>query len=119
MAWETRKRGGRYYYRAIRDGARVRKKYVGTGYEADLIARLDHLDRVEKQLVRAKAAAHLDELRAQIAVVEEAAAPLRDAALQAFDEAMRAAGYHQHKGEWRKRREQGKGRGVDKVQREQ
>jgi hypothetical protein len=33
---------------------------------AGLIARLGRLDHVEKQLGRAKAAAHLDELRAQV-----------------------------------------------------
>ena len=40
MAWE-RCRDNLYYYQAEREGGRVRKRYVGTGEEAELIAHAD------------------------------------------------------------------------------
>jgi hypothetical protein len=35
MGWETRARGGRYFYRKVREGKRVRSVYVGKGDDAD------------------------------------------------------------------------------------
>jgi len=52
MAWETRKRGGKYYVRKHRTGTRVISEYIGRGEAAELIARLDDLER---------AAAHRDQ----------------------------------------------------------
>jgi hypothetical protein len=97
MGWE---RG--YYYRVRRVNGRVVREYVGRGEVAELIARMDALERERR---------HLDALalrheKAELATLEadiDALAETTDLAARA---ALLAAGYHRHHcGEWRKRRE--------------
>ncbi len=101
MAWETRKRGGAYYYRARRVGGRVVKEYLGTGPLGELAALLTEEDRAER-LAKAQAdrrrRAELDDVAQQVGEV-----------CQAVDDVAAAwltlAGYHRHdRGAWRKRR---------------
>jgi hypothetical protein len=100
MAWEERGRGGRYYYRSVRDGERVRKEYVGSGELAEILARGD-------ALIRHQRAEERDRERAEVERLETLAAPVMD-----LDEAANvlvraelvAAGYHRHRGQWRLRR---------------
>ncbi len=101
MAWETR-RGNRYYYRSRRlmDG-RVRKEYVGTGLVAMAAAKADEDARETKQQ-------ECDMIRQIDAEVR----PLQDL-MNSLDEGVRllmagtllAAGHHNHRGHWRKRRD--------------
>ena len=101
MAWEERERGGRYYYRSVRDGERVRKKYVGRGETAEILARGDETIRLVRKLER-------DNGQEELERMEELAAPLLEAAELAEILArahLVAGGYHRHKGsEWRLRR---------------
>jgi hypothetical protein len=99
MGWEQR--GGRsYYYRKVREGDRVRSKYVGSGILAQICA---GNDKDEQRDRKAKCAVHLAtrqaeaEIDRQLAVAETALAAMTHAALS-------TAGYHKHKGEWRKKR---------------
>lgn len=94
MAWE---RG--YYYRVRRENGRVVREYVGRGPVAELIARLDQLEREERH-IEAEALrneqAKLDDLDAHIEALIESTELVVRAALV-------VAGYHQHnRGEWRK-----------------
>jgi hypothetical protein len=100
MAWE---RG--YYYRVRRENGRVVREYVGRGRVAELMAKLDALDR--------KKACEERRLDAETLRNEKAELDALDADLESLIEitdllahmALVAAGYHQHKrGEWRKRR---------------
>lgn len=99
MSWEQR-RGRSYYYRKVREGGRVRSKYVGTGIVAQICAGDDDAKRRDRATQRAadratrQAEAQVDR---QLAGVESAIAAMTHATLF-------AAGYHQHKGQWRKRR---------------
>jgi len=97
MAWE---RG--YYYRVRRENGRVVRQYVGRGRPAEVMAKLDALERVTKRLDAAalrNEKTKLDALDADIEALIETTDLLANAALM-------AAGYHQHKrGEWRKRRD--------------
>jgi hypothetical protein len=99
MAWE--KRGGKlYYYRSIRDGERVRKEYIGTGEFAEALAHSDESIRLIRKLERNKGWEELERLEvlaAPVREIDEAAELLAHAALV-------AAGYHRHKGEWRRAR---------------
>jgi hypothetical protein len=99
VAWEERG-GRRYYYRSVRDGGRVRKEYVGAGYFAELSARSDEIVRARRESKRCEDRDELERLEDLVAPaweVREAAAVLARASLV-------AAGYHRHKGEYRRER---------------
>ena len=102
MAWEERNRSKqKYYYRSHRAAnGKVVKEYIGSGPDAELAAEMDTLKRAKRQA--ADQGVKMEEQR-----IEQAAAPLNelgedvDTLLQA---ALMAAGFHYHRGEWRKRR---------------
>ena len=95
-----RRNGRVYYYTSHRVGGRVRKRYRGADYPATLMAKMDAIDRGrndfaagEKQERLCKWQKRFARLRAALARANEVVAA-----------ALRAAGWHQHKREWRKRR---------------
>ena len=98
MAWESRKRGGLYYTRSRREEGRVVREYVGGGLAGELAAEADRIGRERREaedLRRRGELERLQALAAAVAEVEEAARVLARAHLV-------AAGYHRHKGEWRR-----------------
>jgi hypothetical protein len=100
VAWEERERGGSYYTRSRRVEGRVVREYVGTGYVAELAARLDRARREE-------AAAERDRQRYELENLQSLAAPVLEldhaAAILARAHLI-AAGCRRHKGEWRRAR---------------
>lgn len=102
MAWETRQRGGRYYYRSRRVGGRVVKEYLGAGAIAEWHSDADALDRAERRDVREDERAALEPVDTASALLAEMGAEL-DAVVAAT---LTAAGYRRHhRGEWRRRRD--------------
>ena len=99
MGWE--KRGsGRYYYRKRRIGGRVVSEYMGGGELGEAAAAYDRAarDAREQELRSAK------EEREKITALAEAGAEAEQgirALVRAF---LLLAGYHTHKGQWRRRR---------------
>ena len=99
MGWEQRC-GRSYYYRKVREGGRVRSKYVGSGIVAQICAGDDNDKRRDQAAKRAtdyatrQAEAEIDR---QLADVESVLATMTHAMLS-------VAGYHKHKGQWRKKR---------------
>ena len=96
MGWEQR--GGRsYYYRKERRGSRVRSIYVGAGPGALSAAQSGEEARAER--------ARLRELRARDDEIDRRI----DAACQFVEEqtasALARAGFHRHRGQWRRRRD--------------
>jgi len=99
MALENRK-GNLYYYEKRREGDRVVSDYVGSGIVADLAQK-------RAEIERAKRAAERERLRAAKMSMAES-----DQALDRFsdlvDTLMAAElvsmGFHQHKRQWRRRR---------------
>src|SRR4051812_32007159 len=97
MGWEN---DGRYYTRSRRFAGRVVREYVGGGPVGEFAARLDAERRAIRQAearVWKEEKARLAEAEAQVAAVCARADLLASAALY-------AAGYHQHKRQWRRRR---------------
>ena len=89
-----------YYYRSVRDGEKVRKVYVGAGEQACISHEGDILRRTEREAQREKQRAELERLDALAAPVKE----LSEAAEVLARAHLIAAGYHRHKGEYRRAR---------------
>ena len=100
MAWE--RRGDRlYYYQTEREDGRVRKRYVGTGETAELIAHADATMQRTRAERRERERAELQEARDLASSVDE----LHEAAEILAVAELVAAGYRRHKGQWRRRRD--------------
>ncbi len=104
MGWEPRERGGLYYTRSRREGGRVVREYVGSGEIAEALAHADGAIRRARRLERARGRAEVERLEALAAPARE----LDEAAEVLVRAHLVAAGWHRHKGEWRKMR---RGRG--------
>jgi hypothetical protein len=102
VAWEKRKRGGRYYTRSRRspkDG-RVVREYVGSGPLAEIAAEEDRTKRELAEAKREREKEELGRLKALAAPLEE----LSEAAEILVHAHLVAAGYHRRKGEYRRAR---------------
>src|SRR3712207_5791642 len=100
MAWEQRN-GNRYYYQSERDeDGKVRKRYIGAGEIAELVAHADETRRRARQERRQRERAELERLETADAALEEFCKAV-DTITRA---ALMAAGYRNHKGEWRLKR---------------
>jgi hypothetical protein len=99
MSWYC----GKYYYRNVRIGKRVRSEYVGSGETAELIAQLDQHDITLRALERF-------EKKLALVIFRQHAAP--PPALDAYSAAVRGTvadvlgrlGFHRHKRQWRRKR---------------
>jgi len=96
------KRNGRvYYYKSRRDGEKVRKVYVGAGDFAHLAAQLDEAERLKREEETTRWRKEKERLEASAAFVKE----LEGAAEILTRAQLLMAGFHKHKGEWRRLRE--------------
>ena len=100
MGWETRK-GGSYYYMKERIGSHVVSRYIGKGEFAKAIA---HEEAVRREISRIER-----DVEAELQAFDEVADRLSDEAFEALDSfvsaTLIAAGFHRHKGTWRKQRD--------------
>ncbi len=101
MAWETRG-GQRYYYRKVRNGARVVSVYMGGGISADMAAAQDEETR---ESARAKRQAEQQERRPTDA--DRAADEAMKRARILADGVLLLAGLRCHRGQWRRPRRRG------------
>ena len=101
MSWETRG-NNRYYYRRRKVGGRVVAEYVGTGATADMLAAMDGIDRHERQRAAAEWRAIVDADRRQ----EKMLAKVDELVRAAVAGVMIANGYHTHRRQWRKTRDE-------------
>jgi hypothetical protein len=100
VAWEERN-GKLYYYQSERDETgKVRKRYVGSGEVAELIAHADatiQRVRAERREKDREELEHMRSLMSQVLELDEAV----EAVVRAH---LTCAGFHRHKGEWRRGR---------------
>jgi len=99
MGWENRG-SGRYYYRKRRIGRRVVSEYVGGGELGDVAALLDAAARRSREAERER---RLKE-RQKVMEIEEAGSEAAEAIRGLATAWLLVAGYHMHKGKWRRRR---------------
>lgn len=98
MGWDRRG----YYYRARKVNGRVIREYIGAGQVATLAAKLDAIERDERDTEKATEKTERERWKDFDAPVDE----LDELVENLARAALLAAGYRQHKrGEWRKRRE--------------
>lgn len=101
MAWEKRRNGRLYYYRATRRGKRVVKTYIGTGPAAEAAARAD----AERRAARAAERQAEQQVREAHAMAVEQVVAFGCQVNSLMEAELLAAGYHRHcRGPWRKRR---------------
>lgn len=101
MAWETR-RGKQYYYRSHRlESGRVRKEYCGTGLAAMAAAKADEDAREARQQERDT----IRQIEAEMRPVKDLMNSLEEGVRLLMAGTLLAAGYHNHRGHWRKRRD--------------
>ena len=95
------KRNGHvYYYKSRRDGEKVRKVYVGAGDFAHLAAKLDETERLRREEEAAYWDAERERLERSAAFLQK----LTEAAKVLTRAYLLASGFHQHKGQWRRKR---------------
>jgi hypothetical protein len=97
MGWS---RCGRYYYLSVRRGRSVERQYVGRGTPARAAAQMEQDSRRE----RAARALALQEERDRLEALEGSVADLCGLADALARAALLAAGFHQHRRQWRRRR---------------
>jgi len=102
VAWEERKRGGRYYTRSRRspEDGRVLREYVGSGPLAEIVAEEERTKRELAEAERKREKKELERLEALGAPVLE----ISEAAEILVRAHLIAAGYYRHKGEYRRAR---------------
>ena len=99
MAWETRGKRD-YLYRKKRVNGRVVSEYIGTGYQAELVARLEAIESQQAELVRDAERNEHHQQATIDAEIKQHGGRLR----HLVNAVLVAAGYHQHKRQWRKKR---------------
>jgi hypothetical protein len=99
MGWKTIN-GHRYFYKLERVGGRVKSTYFGAGEGGSLMAEMVALERLEREADREQ----VREERAEADAEEQAVSEWFDGVEAVSEAAMIAAGFHKHKGQWRRKR---------------
>lgn len=94
MAWE---KGHRYYTRSFRAGRRIVRQYVGKGSVAAAEAEYDRQEREARALRKTQ--------RENEKTCDRIIANYCKAVDAVVANVMMAVGYHEHKGQWRRKRE--------------
>ncbi len=100
MAWEERN-GKTYYYQKRREGGRVISEYAGHGWLGDLASYTDSRERHERKVARLA----LQDLQVETRRVDRLIGTYRAEVQQLVKDTLQQAGFHQHKGQWRFRRD--------------
>jgi hypothetical protein len=100
MAWEDRN-ARMYYYRKRREGKRVISEYIGGGFSGQLAEILQMEDRQEAERKRRE----LGKQKRQAASIDNQLDEIEEYTRTMTRACLLLAGYHTHKGQWRKRRD--------------
>ena len=100
MSWEMRERGGPYYTRTRRVNGYQIREYIGGGIRGQEAAAMD----AEARQQRDKERQQWREVKGEVAQIEREMRAHEAMCRAAVTHALEAAGYFNHRGEWRKRR---------------
>ena len=89
-----------YYYRSVREGGCVRKKYCGGGMLGRLAAQLDEIERRQREEEANHWKVEKERLEKNTVFLQE----LEEASEILVRAYLVASGHHKHKGEWRRAR---------------
>jgi hypothetical protein len=98
--WATKQRGSEYFYRSVRIDGKPVKLYVGRGSDAKDAAEM--LERGKAARQRERAIRRAEALRFTAAA--EGLHRFRAMLLLLIRAGLLLAGYHEHRGQWRRRR---------------
>lgn len=101
MAWEIRNGYGPYYTRSVRIGGQVVRKYVGGGLAGALAAARDEEARECRSRERERRNLEKAQARELMGTLDS----LSDVVDIELAGRLAAAGFHRHRGEWRRRRQ--------------
>lgn len=76
-------------------------EYIGRGPQAELIAHQDALKRAEQAMAREL----VGEAKAEAEAIERCVVEYQQSVAHLLSEELQADGFHQRKGEWRRKRE--------------
>jgi hypothetical protein len=96
--WERRGQY-RYLYKTVRENGHVFCVYLGAGPAAEVLAAADHIDRQERQ----KQSAQLAALQQRVAAAVVPVLAFNEELETLLCARLLGAGYHTHRGEWRRR----------------
>ena len=99
MAWELRGRAGPYLYRSVRKDGRVVKQYLGSGPQAQAAVR--KLEQQQQALLAERDA--LSHEQVQVSAAEAQLREVQDLVRTLVRATLLAAGYYDHRGQWRRR----------------
>ncbi len=99
MSWESRKGKGRYYTRSRRVNGKIRRQYIGMGDRAEVTAEADAKERAARRLEKET---EREQRECDLALDDKV-----DELCELIDGLARgtllAAGFHSHRGTWRRR----------------
>ena len=94
------KRDNRYYYRKRRVGRRVVSEYVGSGLIAEKVSEQDEMDRQQRMRDRKS----FENLKVDNKKMDDDLDSLIDVTRAYIRVSFLLSGFHPHKGQWRKKR---------------
>ena len=103
MGWETRGKN-EYYYRKKREGDKVLSRYVGKGPRAREVEAMDQAARIE----RSRKVQAIQKEKAEFKILDTQVLQVSSFVGQAKEEFLILCGYHKHRGQWRKVRNEKK-----------
>lgn len=101
MGWDTNQSGTRFYTQSYREGGKVKRRYIGIGILGELAAMADEERRLDAEIAREEEQAE----QARIAAIDAPLEAWHQSVMDTVAAALVGAGFHQHKSQWRRKRD--------------
>jgi len=105
MSWEKRGQNGPYYTESKRINGKIKRSYIGQGELADIAAQWDQIARENREFEQYCQKELKKEEAQKRQEINQALTTLANVTDALVEEALKEAGFHNHKGQWRKKRD--------------